>query len=209
MKLLIAVPCMDMMHTAFVHSLLSIDKDEETEVVFVASSLVYDSRNQLVSKALDGEYDRILWTDSDMVFNRESIAYLKQDLDAGYDIVAGLCFSRKPPIRPVVCKTCELVKLEDGRLDPVSERYLDYPRNTLFEVAAMGFGFVAMNVSALRRVADKYGRMLFMPLPGFGEDLSFCLRARNAGERLWCDSRATIGHVGQMIYDEDVYMRNQ
>lgn len=209
MKTLIAVPCMDMMHTKFVHSLFSLAMGGDHEVRFVESSLIYDSRNQIVAKAVDGDYDRLLWLDSDMTFDQTMIAYLHQDLDAGYDIVSGLCFGRKPPIRPVIFKECYLDKLDNGMLNPVSERYEDYPRDMLFEVAAFGGACVMMKVDALRRITEKFGRMLYMPIPGFGEDLSFCLRAREAGERLWCDSRAAIGHIGLKIYDEQEWLRSK
>jgi GT2 family glycosyltransferase len=46
----------------------------------------------------------------------------------------------------------------------------------------------------------------FYPLMGMGEDMTFCFRARQAGFKLYCDSRVKIGHIGQKIYDEDSYI---
>ena len=46
-------------------------------------------------------------------------------------------------------------------------------------------------------------KMPFMPVGGFGEDLSFCLRAREAGLKLYCDSRVRCGHVGNVIFNEE------
>ena len=207
MKTLIAVPCMDMIHTKFASSLLSLDKDEGMEVQFGASSLVYDTRNQFIAKVLDEEYDRLLFVDSDMSFTQTEVGFLFEDLDRGYDIVCALAFTkRQPKIHPVIFNRCELLHHADGRLEPACDIFLDYPKDCLFQVAAMGCGMVAMNVEAVRRIADKYGQKLFMPIPGFGEDISFCIRAQNAGEKLYCDSRASIGHVGQQIYDEKYYL---
>ena len=36
----------------------------------------------------------------------------------------------------------------------------------------------------------------FTPLPHFGEDLSFCIRARECGYEICCDPTIRIGHVG-------------
>ena len=184
MKTLIAVPCMDMMHTQFVHSLLTLRMTEEYEVRFGASSLIYDTRNSLIAYALDNGFDRVLWFDSDMTFGPDALVYLNEDMDNGFDVVSGLYFKRKPPYTPVLFKSCDLVKLDDGLLNPVNEIYLDYPEQSIFEIAACGFGCVMMNMAAVRKIVDQFGKMLFMPVTGFGEDLSFCIRARNAGVRI-------------------------
>ena len=207
MKTLVAVPCMDMMHTQFVSSLMSIRAKEGYEFEFGASSLVYDTRNQFIAKAIDGGFDRILWSDSDMVFTAADVAYLEQDMDHGYDFVCGLAFNRKPPFTPVIFSECFIDKNEAGQLIPTSTVMKDYPKDALFEVAAFGFGFVMMSVEGLKRIVDRYGRMLFMPHPGFGEDLSFCLRAHSAGEHLFCDSRTEIGHVGTYVYGKEQFER--
>jgi hypothetical protein len=38
---------------------------------------------------------------------------------------------------------------------------------------------------------------------GFGEDISFCLRVKELGKKMYCDSSVKMGHVGQFVYDED------
>ena len=208
MKILVAVPCLDMIQTQFVDCLFeSMRFNEEYDIQFGASSLVYDTRNQFIDKAIDREYDRILWIDSDMKFDSQTLAYLNQDLDAGYDFVSTLCFKRRPPYSPVVFKTCDMDKTDHGVIIPRSKVYEDYPEDCLFECAAFGFGMVMMSVKGLKRIVERYGRLLFCPLTGFGEDLSFCLRAKSAGERLFCDSRAEVGHVGQYTFDSKMFKK--
>ena len=197
---------MDTLQTQFVDCILDTMRfREDIDIRFGASSLVYDTRNQFIDKAIDGDYDRVMMIDSDMHFDTQSIGYLSQDLDAGYDFVSALCFKRRPPYSPVVFKTCEMEKTEKGVIIPKNIVYADYPKDCLFECAAFGFGMVMMTVKGLKRVVERYGRMLFSPLTCFGEDLSFCIRARTAGERLFCDSRAEIGHVGQYIFDSKMF----
>ena len=206
MRTMIAVPCMDMLHTAFADSLVRLLSGREGyEVRFGASSLIYDTRNSLLGQAIDGGFDRVIWFDSDMTFGPEVWDYLMEDLDHGFGIVSGLYFKRRNPFTPVILKTCDIANRDDGKIEPISEVYLDYPEDSLFDIAACGFGCVAMDVQTAKAITDRFGRYLFMPINGFGEDLSFCLRARAAGQRIFCDSRAKLGHVGQAVYNEDTY----
>ena len=49
----------------------------------------------------------------------------------------------------------------------------------------------------------------FTPFNGFGEDLAFCLRARDLGYKIWCDPKIKCGHVGQLVVNEDVWIANK
>lgn len=209
MRIMIAVPCMDMVHAQFTSSLCNLllyNHDDEVCVEFGVSSLIYDTRNMLIEKAINEKFDRVLWLDSDMVFEPEILRILNADLEQ-FDIVSGLYFKRVKPITPVVYKRCEIERLEDNKLKPVSEPYNEYPQNCIFEIAACGFGCVAMNVSALESIVEAYGKMLFSPVTGFGEDMSFCMRARSAGVKLWCDPRIKLGHIGYHVFDEAIFLK--
>ena len=48
-------------------------------------------------------------------------------------------------------------------------------------------------------VAAKFGGRMFDPMDGFGEDVSFCWRARQCGYDIWADSSIEFGHVGQCV----------
>lgn len=207
MKTLIAIPCMDMLPADFLRSLLSLQIIGEVDYDIVTSSLIYDARNQILQVAQRGSYDYILWLDSDMVIPANTLWKLKIGIEAGFDMVSGLYIQRKPPHSPTIYRRCELMKLEGGKLDPVAESYEDYPRNQLFEIAACGFGCCLMSMDLVRRVNDQFGLMPFMPVGGFGEDLSFCIRAKRAGGRIGCDSSVKAGHIGRMVFDEEWHDR--
>ena len=125
-------------------------------------------------------------------------------MDAGYEIVSGLYFKRKPPFSPVIYKECRLDQVGPS-LIPIANAYTDYPKNEIFEVDAFGFGCVMMTMDAVRTVIRRFGIMPFMPVGGFGEDLSFCLRAKESGLKLYCDSRIRLGHVGYRTYTDQDY----
>ena len=207
MKTLIAVPCMDMMHTRFVASLIGLKMGEDYEVRLGASSLVYETRNSMLRYALENGFDRIIQFDSDMTFDPYVLTLLQEDLDRGIGIVSGLCFKRKPPYTPAIFDRCELVKHEGGKLEPVARCYYDYPEDSIFEIAACGGACVAMDMHAVKNIVEAFGMYLYMPVAGFGEDLSFCMRAREAGQRVFCDSRIKLGHVGDYVYDENMYKK--
>ena len=203
MKTLVAVPCMDMVQTSFMNSLLRLMSVDETQISFRVSSLVYDSRNLLAGEAVSQGYDRILFLDSDMVFQPDLLIRLSKDLDEGRDYVCGLFFRRKPPYKPVIYK--DLHYHRDGlKLDMKLEPYLDYPQDEIFEVAGSGFGAVMMTTELVNKVGDKFGYP-FSPEMGFGEDLSFCWRVKQLGIPMYCDSSVKVGHVGMGTISEETY----
>lgn len=199
MKYLVAIPCMDMMPTQFVKSLVGMRVNGTLEIAFSANSLVYDSRNNMAKKAVEEGFDRVLWFDSDMTFGNDVFERLTARMDEGLDFISGLYFRRKQPIEPTIFKT--LYMLNDKI--PHADCYKDYP-DGLFEIAACGFGCVMMNVSMINAIGKEYG-LPFSPILGFSEDLSFCMRAHDLGYKLWCDSSIKLGHVGYKEFTEADY----
>ena len=198
MKTLIAVPCGDSCPTDFVRSLLQLKVTGENQYTFAQGSLVYDARNKLAEVALEGNFDRIMWFDSDMSFLPDTMLKFHADLDEGREMVCGLFSTRKPPIEATVYDKLYVEKTDKG-LMPVHHKYEDYPKDEIFEVAGCGFAAVMMTGDLLRRVHDTFG-LGFTPAAGFGEDLSFCLRAHEMGAKIYCDPRILVGHIGTAIY---------
>jgi GT2 family glycosyltransferase len=209
MKTLIAVPCMDSMPTEFVKSLLYLKKDGDVQVYFRQSSLIYHSRNFISVMAMENKYDWVLWLDSDMCFEPDTLTRLQEDMaNDGYngvDMVTGLYVTRKPPFKPVIYETVAPPSLgDDGVMKKNVVEYIGYPKDQLFPVAGCGFGCVLTKVSLLKEVWDKFGPA-FTPNNWTGEDLAFCYRVNLLGKnRIWCDSGISCGHIGQMIYDEQM-----
>ena len=206
MKTLIAIPCMDMVHTNFLKSILGMRKVGEVQFQISCSSLIYDARNGLVKRAIEGGFDRILWLDSDMDFDPDLMERLSADMDDGREYVTALFFKRKAPIKPCIYSELAYMRNPDnGNLTPIAVCLEDYPQDQLFEVAASGMAATMMTVDLARRVQEKFGQP-FSPQLGFGEDLSFCGRAKQVGARMWCDSRIKVGHVGMGVISESTYL---
>lgn len=204
MKTLICIPCMDMVHTEFMKSLLGMRRVGDTKYTISCSSLIYDARNNMARRAVKEGFDRVLWLDSDMSFEPDLMERLSARLDEGKDFVSGIYFTRKAPVRPVLYKECGYYE-KDGEVSPVAIWYDDYPRDSLFKVEATGFGGVMMTTDLIKRVADRFG-LPFAPMLGFGEDLSFCGRVSQVGGEMWVDSTIKMGHVGLGTITEDVYL---
>ena len=202
MRTLIGIPCLDTVQTPFFKSILSLIKPEGTRVCVISNSLTYDARNQIAAVAINDKFDRVLWLDSDMVFTADLLRRMEAQMDAAPEIemLCGIFFTRRYPIRP-----CIYSFLGEKEGKPAFDYYMDYPRNALFEVQGCGFGAVMTSTELIRRVVDKYGHP-FSPIRGYGEDFSFCLRARDVGARIWCDSRLKVGHVGASIFDETAFL---
>lgn len=199
MKTLICVPCLDTVHTFFFQSMESLVRRPGTSVSISSSSLVYEARNLLARRAIEGNYDRVAWFDSDMRFPPDTLERMHEALDCGLEFVCGLYFTRRAPVQPCVYHG---VDLKDG--NPTATPFWDYGSDP-FEIEACGFAGVMMTGELLRRVAEAYGPP-FSPGFGFGEDFAFCLRAREAGAKLYCDPTIKLDHIGYAIINESTYL---
>lgn len=206
MRTLIAIPCMDMVHTIFFRSMLSLQKAGECQFGLSCSSLVYDARNTLAKQAVREGFDRILWLDSDMDIPVDAMLRLSARMDEGYDFVSGIYFKRKAPVTPVIYEHVGYWHNDEtNELTPAAQSYLNYEKDGFFEIEGAGFGLVMHSVKLIKDVAEKYG-LPFSPIIGFGEDLSFCLRARELGYKLYCDASVKAGHVGMGVITEDMFL---
>ena len=210
MKTMIAVPCFEQVPMLFVESLLGLHRPGETLMATARSSLVYDSRNMLSQMAIEQGYDRILWLDSDMTFESDLLERLSADLDEGKRFVAGLCFTRKNPIQPVVYSETGYKEAEDGsgHHSTFATCIQDYPRDTIFPVKGVGLAATMMETSVIKEVYAKFGSP-FSPIAGFGEDISFCRKCDELGIEIWCDGRIKVGHIAQTVVNEAAYLEGR
>lgn len=224
MKILVAVPCMDTWPVNFGVSLIemlsysqamSFVSHDEIRLCPVANSLVYDARNTLSLTAIEQNFDYVLWLDSDMVFHADTLERMLKTIKTSsfaigdwqsyaegagkYQMLTGVYYMRKPPHTPVLYKTIAEPELTDGQVQKKIETMTDIP-DTLFEVEGCGFGCVLTSVPLLKKVWDKFGPA-FTPYPWASEDMSFCYRVKQLGEKILCDPTIYLGHIGTMVFD--------
>lgn len=199
MKTLIAVPCMDQVPVPFCQSLALLQKVGQCVLAMKSGSLIYTSRNDLATQAVQIEADYVFWLDSDMSFKPDTLVRMMDTLQKNdLDILTGLYFRRVNPFTPVLfdkleikgeeCEWSEFKEIPDG----------------LFEVGGCGFGCVLMKTDVFFDVHGKFGNM-FAPIANNGEDIAFCWRARNCGYKIFCDPSVICGHVGYSVVDDQFY----
>jgi len=207
-KILIAVPCMDQLPAQFAHSLATLTsygiEDTKISIWFNLGSLIYTSRDQIAKKALLDEADLVMWFDSDMVFNPDTLTKMLKLIDEGHDFVTGIYYRRTPPFSAVGFKTMELN--EEGTAF-TWEDLTEIPDEP-FEVGACGFGCVLMKTEIFVSVFAKFG-LMFTPIANCGEDIAFCWRARQCGYKIIADPSIKLGHVGHTVITEDFFKNYQ
>ena len=206
MKTLIAVPCFDMIHTDFMRCLIDLEKPDGTMYTVMRNTLIYNARNFIAKNAIEQGFDRVLWLDSDIVFEPDTLIRLSEHLDNGLEYVSGLYFLRKIPTGPIIYSDV-WYNVKDDVVNTGAHWMEEYPEG-LFEIAASGFGCVMTSVELLKKLQNKYGAP-FTPMMGLGEDLAFCWRVKQAGIKMYCDSTIKCGHIAQVIIDESVFQKQQ
>ena len=78
MRLLIAVPSLDMMHAGFVRCLVELvqrlERDgHRVDVKILTGTLAHVARDRLAAHAIGSGFTHVLWLDTDMVFDDELV----------------------------------------------------------------------------------------------------------------------------------------
>ena len=199
MKTLIAIPCMDQVPALFAQSLATMRMVGECQIAFQIGSLIYTSRDDLARYAMKEGFDYVLWLDSDMIFPEDFHERMFKTLtENNLDILSGIYYKRKPPYSPVIFGKMQL----KGKIWDYS--WLEDVPDSLFEVGACGFGCVLLKTEVLMSVQLKHG-YLFHPMQNGGEDVAFCVRARDCGYKIMCDPTIVCGHVGNVVITDTLY----
>lgn len=177
--------------------------EREWCVLELDSPNLESARNIIAEGALRFKFQTCLWLDSDIVFKPESARMLVTESRARDALVGGIYVRKELSLYPELAmlpETTELSCFEQGGVH---------------EVAGLGFGFVAHPVHMLEGIANKlglrhvkyHGKRLYRPWftvdPRWSDattdDFAFCRRAREAGYKLYVDTRHELRHVG--LYD--------
>lgn len=191
-KLMVAIPTLDYLHRKFVKSLTDLTRflevsDVNFDICFEGCTLVYISRDNLARKAILGEYEYVLWLDSDMVFKQDIFDRL---YETGKVFVSANCVGRHGENKPCFYDSLFPPKRWDRKRMESQEK--------LCKIAGCGFGCVLTKTEILKNVMNQHGTC-FMPTPRLGEDVAFCHRATEMGYDIWMRPDAAVGHVAQCI----------
>lgn len=142
---------------------------------------IVGARNAVIEGALERDCDGVFWCDDDVTLPPEAISML---VATGEDFVCGVYCQRSGNMWPLI-----------ARLDPKGEKKFqwcaEFPKDVLAPMDGCGFGCVYTSKKLLQAV----GLGGFDNKDGCSEDLSFALRAKEAGFQLWVLTAVLCGHL--------------
>lgn len=185
-------------------------------------TIVSVARQMAVNQALaDPECQILAFIDDDMTFTGQDFFALEnQMIDEDLDYITGLCFKNSIPTCPCIFGHADGEE-EFNTKKPWWAFMTDYPKDQRFEIYASGLAFALISRRCLEKIVamddgvwgdglarfNSYSHFHMAHPLVHNEDLAFCLKARQAGIKLWCDSRVKIGHIAKdrPIINEEIY----
>jgi len=167
--------------------------------------LLSRARNSLVQQFLEGECDYFLWTDTDIEFEYEDLSILMR---ADKDIAGSVYLALDGKGEPVVAHLQEDPREANRYRDvPLSDCFRDdYRPKEPFVVAGLGCGFTLIKRKVLVDLAESHGGTARLwpyaetgEEEGFGEDLTFGLRAKELGFESWLVPESRVGHIKEIV----------
>lgn len=164
----------------FVKSLLQAKK---YDFVHHQGPTIPDNRNQVFERARFERQD-LLFIDSDMVFTLKDVETMEEHLKTK-NVVTGLCVMSFPGNPP------SIFELKAGAYKPIDKFG---PR--IFEIDGCGAAFLGISIRVLDTLTEPF-TPIQEPVTGqyYGEDISFCKKAKEAAFSIWCDPTLNIGHI--------------
>lgn len=161
------------------------------------SSYIDENRNMLVREFLNGTHgDWLLMVDIDMLFNPKAVDEMHAYVEQGEGIIAGIYNTS------ISTRTGEptLVPLS-YMVNPETDRYHSVKLDSAQYVDGAPAGFLLLSRKALELMEGLFGPHWFTRIetsePGkmYGEDISFCRRAKQAGLNIMAVPKLGIRHL--------------
>lgn len=197
----IIMPVREWVHTNTNRSILRLRVPKPVHYLDKTDCPVDAARNILTAGALRDVpgLTHLLFIDDDMIFEPDAFERL---LAHDLPIVGGLCHNRRPPYMPI------LMREYDGGYAFVYDYDREIDARGLIEVDATGAAFLLVQKEVFERIATELKEDPFA-IRGPGEDISFCLRAKELGYKIFVDTTVEIGHVGEVVVGSDFARRNR
>jgi len=195
-KVLIGVPCRDMMYSHFAFCLQELVEHHtrrgiETHVEFNMGTLIGSQREQIAEKALSINATHIFWLDSDMLFPKRVCETL---LSHNLDFVACNYSRRSLPKHSVAYS-----KMNDW------ESSINQNERGLISVAGVGLGCALLKTYVLSDIQKPWFPITYdFDTKGYlGEDFNFCQKLIERGYVIAvdCEVSREVYHVGSTAFE--------
>ena len=181
-ELCLGLPNLRYVHIRFALSLMALRVPDLTRIISYERVMIDSVRNMIAKRALEGNYEYLLFLDDDMTFPPNLYFRLKARKKK---IIGALAFKREPPFEPCVYK-------KKGKYF-----YPFFPPKGCVEVDAIGAAGLLIHTSVLKKIKYPWFET------GYDEegnhwsvDFDFCKKAKKAGFKIFCDSTIEMGHIG-------------
>lgn len=179
----------------------------------VGGGTICSSRCQIAKSFLEGNCTRLVFIDSDMVWDNQEFIRLIA-LSSKLDIVAGAYQGRFDPPH-------FYMRSPD---DVTSPDMLEANEYGCIKMAGVGLGFTAVSRTVIEGLVKQAPTIKFRDddvLPEVfrfdkdengmfrGEDMNFFDDARKLGFDLWVDPKITLGHIGAKIYKASILDKHE
>lgn len=196
-KIGIAVPCRDQVHSLFTYSLVKLIQYQcssgiPTKLYMMSGTLIADQRHKLANECIRDNCTHILWLDSDMMFPQNLATKLLQH---NLPVVACNYSTRSEPRKSVAYE-----KYGDW------QNWLNSKNQTesITQVEAVGMGCMLTSIDAIKGLEDPYFEILYDNTlkEWIGEDFYFCQKLIKAGNKIFIDNKLSMNilHLGVTAY---------
>jgi GT2 family glycosyltransferase len=155
------------------------------------------------------QVDYIVWVDSDIVCEPQSITQLVETaVKGGHDFVSGVYHMKTEVAKPVIYD-CQK---KWWPRKAVFNACISYPPDTIAPIGGCGFGFCITSVKMLQKMKkSRHWEEVGQWFPdtrdlkgGYGEDLAFCKMAMQCGYQAYVNTGIQLGHMGNgKIWTQD------
>ena len=159
---------------------------------FILRQFVHFARNQLAREAIEGGFDYVLWLDDDAIIDP---SFLPRLIEHDVDIVMVPYFLRRPPY------WCGVLRAESGNIYDVAtykNLRMEDLNQGLIEVDGGGTHCMLVKTSVFEAMVKDgvYDHWFILAPKGGTEDMYFCMKAKDQGFKVYCDSDIEAGHIG-------------
>ena len=167
----------------------------EIDLFTSAGTLIFDQRNNLVKTAVEVKADYLLFVDADMRFPKDTLKIL---MSHNKDIIGVNATTRSEPVKPTAKN---FVVNEDQSVDWIP--IYSNAKSGIEKADGIGCGVMLVNTRVFKAMEEPY--FYFEQLSNnklLGEDIYFCIKAKDAGFDTWVDHDLSKGirHIGQYVY---------
>lgn len=197
MKILALMPCYKIMEIPAVQSLTAFQaeiysKGDILNIAYINGFNAVQARTHLIKYAMDNPCDWVIWLDSDHIYRaKDMYALIKRAEEQDIPMLSATYYLRGAG-KETAHTRFDITKGHFKQTELTGE---------VMECDVIGFGFVVMRWSFIKKMVEMFGKDLFkMDYDNnTTEDTYFCRKVKEAGHKVLFDSSVIVGHLTTVV----------